>query len=612
MTSQLASGASTTNRAPPSAAAVRRDDVNTGRTELKAGLTDPISSAQWAAMALEEALRIRAPGAHACTPLVRRLAARVGAELGLDADALALLDNAARVRDIGMIAQPDNVVLATGPLSPAAWQLMSQHPIIGAELLEMMRVLAPGAVIVRAHHERWDGEGYPDGRCREDIPLLSRIIAICDAFAATASDRPYRRGLGSEAALALICRESGAQFDPATVDALVAVLARARNPGQAPAPSTASPGRRVRRLRAVDGRLDFDGAIAAFDVVPALAPAAERVLAAAGSDATATGELVKAVESDMGLTVAVMRCAQPRRGAQPVTNVADAVVALGPGGVADIAATVPRAAFPWRTSQLETLMHRSLVHAQAVARATARIARELQIAELDDLLLAALLHDVGKLVLSRARPEYNGTTDRAESPEVRARHERQAWGIDHASLGGLLIRRWGLPSHLAETIAAHHRAEDAHEIATHIRLADMTAHHAQGDAIDRSELLTLASTCGISAAALREILFDLPHSDGSHQRRGEASPLSARETLVIRGLGEGKTYQTIAREQGRSASTIRTHIHNAYIKLGVVDRAQAVLRATEMGWIDRPHQEHMHLRGSSLTSTNQHGAVRSG
>jgi putative nucleotidyltransferase with HDIG domain len=586
---QLTRAPSTATAAPRTAASVRKDAFNAGRTELESHVTEPSTSAEWAAAGLEEALRIRAPGAQACTPIVRQLAGRAGRELGLDASSLALLDNAARVRDVGMIGLPDSVVLATGPLSPDEWRLMNRHPVIGAEMLETIRPLASSAGLVRAHHERWDGDGYPDGRRGEDIPMLSRIIATCDAFAATASDRPHRRGLGSEAALALICRESGTQFDPATVEALVAVLARARNPNQEPRISTPSAGRRAPHQRPHDnGRLDFESAIAAFDVVPALAPAAERALEAARSDTTATGELVRAVESDMGLTVAVMRRAQPKRGVRPITNVADAVVALGPGGVADIAATVPRAAFPWRTSKLEALMHRSLVHAQAVARATERIARELQISEHDDLLLAALLHDVGKLVISRARPEYNGGTDRTETPEARARHERQAWSVDHASLGGLLIQRWGLPSRLADTIAAHHRAEDANEIATHIRLADMATHHAQGDAIDRRTLLSLANTCGVSAAALREILFDLPHSDGSHQRRGEPSPLSPRETDVIRGLAEGKTYEAIAHSQGRSASTVRTHIHHAYGKLGVVDRAQAVLRATEMGWIDHP------------------------
>ncbi len=115
-------------------------------------------------------------------------------------------------------------------------------------------------------------------------------------------------------------------------------------------------------------------------------------------------------------------------------------------------------------------MHRSLVHAQAVARAADRIAQELGLDNRDDLLVAALLHDVGKLVLSRAVPAYTGASDRSVTPEARSQRERHAWGLDHASLGGLLIRRWELPDKLAAAVAAHHTAQDAGDIA-HARSA---------------------------------------------------------------------------------------------------------------------------------------------
>jgi DNA-binding NarL/FixJ family response regulator len=157
--------------------------------------------------------------------------------------------------------------------------------------------------------------------------------------------------------------------------------------------------------------------------------------------------------------------------------------------------------------------------------------------------------------------------------------------MDHASVGGLLLRRWGLPRRLAETVAAHHSSEAENEVATVVRLADMVAHHAQGDSIDRRQMLLLAQVCGLSATALRDVLFDLPHAGGSQRRRAERSPLSNRETTVLRILAEGKLYKVIALELGVTTSTIRSHLHHVYAKLGVDDRAQAVLRATEMGWI---------------------------
>jgi putative nucleotidyltransferase with HDIG domain len=570
---------------PPDVSGLSWLDDRPGAGATQGTVRPPASkgSASYVAAGLEAALRARAPGAQTTTPLVRLLASRVAKELGLDTSSRALLDVAVRTRDIGMIALPDPVLLTTSPLSPAQWQLVNRHPVVGAELLDGLPVVAPAAPIVRAHHERWDGGGYPDGTSGDAIPLLSRIIATCDAFAATATDRPYRRGLGPEAALDLICQESGTQFDATAVDALVSVLARGRRSKEARTRANGANGDAREPDDNGDGLLDLSAAVEAFDVVPALAPAAERVLAFAASDAP-TNQLVEAVESDTGLTVAVLRRAQPKRGRRPIANVTDAVIALGPTGVAEAVATVPFVAFPWRTSQIEAIMHRCLVHAQAVARAADRIAQELGLEERDDLLVAALLHDVGKLVLGRTR-QYAGATERRVSPEERTRHEREAWGIDHASLSGLLIRKWGLPEQLASTVAAHHTAEDASEIATHVRLADMAAHHAQGDTIDRMKLLSLANGCGVTARALREILFDLPHAGGSHQRRAEPSPLSPRETDALRGLADGLAYKAIADRQEVKTSTVRTHLHHVYQKLGVIDRAQAVLRATEMGWL---------------------------
>jgi putative nucleotidyltransferase with HDIG domain len=542
------------------------------------------SSAGWAAAAFEAALRARAPGVYASTPLVCQLARRVGRELGLDGQTQALLEVAVRVRDIGMVALPDSVVLATTPLSPADWELVNRHSVLGAQLVEGIAAVASASGIVRAHHERWDGGGYPDGCIGEAIPLLSRVIATCDAFVAIASDRPYRTGMGAEAALELVCSESGSQFDPATVDALTTALADRRPRSTRQSVNGAAP-ERLHLAEAANGRLDLRTAIAEFDVVPALAPAQERVLAAAASDGTVTGELVAAVESDTGLTVAVLRHAQALGHPRPIANVADAVVALGAARIAEAVKKLPLAEFPWRTTQLDVLMHRSLVHAQAVARAADRIARELRLPQRDDVLIAALLHDIGKLVLGRAIPEYTSAPPRNATPEDRVRLEQRAWGMDHASLGGLLLRRWGLPARLARTVAAHHTAEAEDDVATFVRLADMVAHHAQGEPVDRGKMLGLAELCGLSATALRDILFDLPHSGGSRRRRAEPSPLSKRETAVLRILAEGKVSKVIASELGVSASTVRTHLNHAYSKLGVSDRAQAVLRAAEMGWI---------------------------
>jgi putative nucleotidyltransferase with HDIG domain len=520
--------------------------------------------------------------------MVRQLALKVSRELGLDAGFEAHLDLAVRVRDVGMIALPDSVALATTPLSPADWELVNRHPVIGAQLIERLEVVAFAAPLVRSHHERWDGGGYPDGLTGEEIPLLSRVLATCDAFVSMASDRPHRRGMGAETALEQVDLGRGSQFDPAVVDALITVLRGNGSPRASGAParsavvSVHSAGATDRGTK----RSGLTAAIEELDVVPVFAPAQERVLAATTTEGATGGELVAAIESDTGLTVAILRRAQAVSGRHPIANVADAVAALSPADIAAAVETLPRTEFPWRTSRVEVLMHQSRVHALAVTRAADRIAREAGVIQRDDIIVAALLHDVGKLVLGRAHPDYGERVDaRNLSPEKRVHEEQRELGTNHATLSGLMVHRWGLPEVLARVIAAHHSAEAENDVATYVRLADMIAHHAQGDTVDRAKMLHLCRVCGLSANQLRDVLFDLPHSGGSERRRAEPSPLSARETTVLRILAQGKVYKVIADELGLSTSTVRSHLHKAYEKLGVADRAQAVLRATEMGWI---------------------------
>jgi putative nucleotidyltransferase with HDIG domain len=565
--------------------------IEASSTSESRGLGDRAESgsAGWIAAALETALRARAPGLHAPTLLVAQLAHRVGRELDVDAQSQTLLAVSVRVRDIGMITLPDSVVLGRELLTPAEWELVQRHPIIGAELLERLPPVAAAAQIVRSHHERWDGEGYPEGLSGDAIPVLSRVIAICDAFVAMASDRPYRRGVGTDAALEHIRIERGAQFDPRIADAFAATVAGASGAQNAVLGTNGS--RAVARSRArgsarAPGRRDLASALADFEVVPAYAPACEHAVAASDVGTTTADELVTAIESDTGLTVAVLRKAQAVASRSPIANVADAVAALSPGEIQEAIRALPRTQFPWRTTPFEVLMHHSRIHAQSVTRAADRVALEVGVDQSDDLLVAALLHDIGKLVLSRVGPEYmSGVDIRSISPEARVRNEQRALGIDHASLGGALLDRWGLPTRLVSAVAAHHTSDAENAVATYVRLADMVVHHARGDAVDRTIMLRVAHACDLSTEALREVMFDLPHSEGSRRQRAEPSPLSMRETDVLRLLAKGKACRLIAAELDVATSTVRSHLHKSYAKLGVADRAQAVLRATAMGWI---------------------------
>ncbi len=127
------------------------------------------------------------------------------------------------LHDIGKIAIEDAILRKTDKLTPAEFEIMKTHTTIGAKMLEQVADLAPVIPIVRSHHERWDGKGYPDGLAGENIPLVARIVGVADAYDAMTSDRPYRKALSADVAFAEIAKMTGKQFDPVAAEAFMAI-----------------------------------------------------------------------------------------------------------------------------------------------------------------------------------------------------------------------------------------------------------------------------------------------------------------------------------------------------------------------------------------------------
>jgi diguanylate cyclase (GGDEF)-like protein/putative nucleotidyltransferase with HDIG domain len=152
------------------------------------------------------------------------LATELAQSLGLSDADVYVLRLAAWLHDIGKVAVPDAVLLKPARLTTEEWALMRAHPAVGADVVECVPGLRAIAPIIRAHHERWDGQGYPDGVAGAEIPLAARIICVADAFLTITSDRPYQRARSVEEARAEMRRCSGSQFDPEVVEALEALL----------------------------------------------------------------------------------------------------------------------------------------------------------------------------------------------------------------------------------------------------------------------------------------------------------------------------------------------------------------------------------------------------
>ena len=154
---------------------------------------------------------------------VSELAARVAARIGLPEEQVELTRLAASLHDLGKLAIPEEILRKPGPLTDAERLVLERHPQIGHRMLESLGV-DPVAEWVLHHHERWDGDGYPDGRFGEEIPIGARIIFVADAYDAMTSDRVYRLRLSEEEALAELERCAGTQFDPAIVAAFAEEL----------------------------------------------------------------------------------------------------------------------------------------------------------------------------------------------------------------------------------------------------------------------------------------------------------------------------------------------------------------------------------------------------
>jgi HD-GYP domain-containing protein (c-di-GMP phosphodiesterase class II) len=212
-------------------AVVREVGRNRSVTDALATLsvTDPVQHLSRghpeALHALTAAVEARDPYTHGHSARVAEVSAQIGLRVGMEPAALRRLCQGASLHDIGKIGVPDQVLNKPGSLMPEEWTLIRAHPVVGSDMAGKVPSLRGSLAVIRHHHERWDGSGYPDRMAGEDIPIPARIAAVADVWDALTSDRAYRAAWPPDKALAHIAAASGTLFDPLCVEAFVDLVA---------------------------------------------------------------------------------------------------------------------------------------------------------------------------------------------------------------------------------------------------------------------------------------------------------------------------------------------------------------------------------------------------
>ena len=217
--------------APPDAADVRRLEAAYRQSlryaeDVRRLYRQQQRSIAQSLLALANALEAKDAYTRGHSERVAHLGRCIATALGLDADAVTAVGEAGLLHDIGKIGVPEPTLQKAGPLSSEEWEAMQRHPMVGAQIVAPFEFFARSAPLIRHHHERWDGSGYPDGLAGAAIPVGARIVAVADVFDALTSARPYRADLARETALAELRDQAGRTLDPDVVATCVELLRR--------------------------------------------------------------------------------------------------------------------------------------------------------------------------------------------------------------------------------------------------------------------------------------------------------------------------------------------------------------------------------------------------
>lgn len=415
---------------------------------------------------------------------VRRLAGHIAQQMDLPAPQRGKLQVAALLHDIGRVGLRDDVCHKTSALTPEEQAHVRQHVELGVRILGHLFTDAELLAMVRHHHERYDGAGYPEGLAATQIPVGARILTVADAFVAMTQDRPHRPAVSAEQAVAEVRKLSGKQFCPEVVEALVSCLGQAdpetagsSHPADAPTDRAAAVGDTAAAPGAALGNATADPpepeevsqatlsrCVRAVGELKALPNVVNEVMAMTADEDFRLEALVEKIQCDQALSTKVLGLANSAMytSRMKVESIDRAVVKVGIDGIRHLVlgiGLIDQWSEPSGGEQFHTDFWR---HSMGTALLATRIATSAGAEDEQAAFTAGLLHDIGQLILMEAlEDQYTVIVQQARASHTHLpKLEWKYLKTDHGELMQSVGHDWRLPDLIVDTISRHHAAWD--------------------------------------------------------------------------------------------------------------------------------------------------------
>ena len=365
--------------------------------------------------AIADALEAKDEYVYGHARRVSGYASAIARQMDLSAEAVEQISLAAFLHDIGKIGTPDTLLLKPAPLTEEEHNLVKLHSERGARILSGVPEMADVAEAIRYHHENYDGTGYPEGLCGEQIPIASRIIRIADAYDAMTSPRPFRKAYEHDAALDQLLMDASRQFDPIVVRAFLNLESLT-----------------IIRRSIAQGHWGIYISPAFYSSNPS------------------PGDFVRHVEVDPVLAAHVLREVNLRGEEKREVTDLESACAYFSAEQIRLIATQNRAA-ECSDTELDDLRE----HSRACARAARLLAEHTRTIEPQTAYTLGLLHDIGEVLLRSVFPEEMERISPL-SEEIRLEQEVAVFGVDHAQVGEWILESCGIPRSLTSAVQSHH------------------------------------------------------------------------------------------------------------------------------------------------------------